>query len=72
MITDSRLHIRELGLRKILVTRSFEVSPLNFEVSDYIDLVNWNDYKPAKPPICSDLSNEKGGKMGQTGEKPEF
>lgn len=78
-ITDSRRHIRELGLRRIIAARSkpksvrnFEVPPINFEASEYIDLINWNDCKLTEPPVLSNLSDEEVKKMVQTGETPDF
>lgn len=33
---------------------SFEVAPLNFETSEYIDLINWNKCKLIEPPVFRD------------------
>ncbi|GBP00984.1 hypothetical protein EVAR_2278_1 [Eumeta japonica] len=49
MITDERKHIRELAARRILKARSsavqtprlFDVPKINFDASNYIDIINW-------------------------------
>ena len=68
MIADERTHMRELGLRRILKAkqdkakssvRYFNVPTLNFNSSDYIELLNWKNCKVTVPPILSDLSEEQ-------------
>lgn len=80
MITDSRPNIRELGLSRIIaarykankIVRSFEVPLLNFESSEYIDLINWNDCELTAPPVLSNVSDEELENMVQTGEIHDF
>ena len=53
MLTDERSHIREVASRRILTARQqrkakakvrqFSVPNLNFEATDYIDLIKWRD-----------------------------
>jgi hypothetical protein len=68
MITDKRVHIRELGLRRILKVRTqpnaskavrrFTVSQLNFNAKDYVELINWQDFKVTEPPLTISVSDE--------------
>lgn len=60
MISYSRSHVRELGLRRILQSRTksqqrgirvFKVPHLNFEAQDYIDLITWSDCVVTEPPL---------------------
>jgi hypothetical protein len=58
MITDERKHVRELGLRRILKARStrvvgirkFTVPALNYDVSNYIYLIDWQNTDITEPP----------------------
>ena len=51
MISDERQNIHELGLRRILkarlekssTLRQFKIPKLNFDASDYFDLIDWQD-----------------------------
>lgn len=68
MITDERKHIRELGLRRIMKARTseqrgrgvrvFEVPPLNFEATDYFELIDWQLCAITEPPILKSLSDD--------------
>lgn len=70
MISDDRKHIRDLGLRRILKSRSaaassssskirmFEIPPLNFEATEYFDMIDWQKCNITEPPITSRISNE--------------
>ena len=62
MITDERRHmyVRELGLRRILKarhnskgapTRQFKVRRLNFDCTDYTDVIDWSADNMSEPPI---------------------
>ena len=63
MITDERKHVRELGLRRILKARSqrtagvrkFTVPLLNFDSSDYIDMIDWQSTEITEPPLIADV-----------------
>jgi len=65
MITDERKHVRELGLRKILKARSqriagirqFTVPELNYDSSDYINLIDWQNTDITEPPLMVDFSD---------------
>lgn len=53
MLTDFRQHIRDLVFRRMISTRSkpnksvksFEVHLLNFEASEYTNLISWKECK---------------------------
>ncbi|GBM27211.1 hypothetical protein AVEN_202100-1 [Araneus ventricosus] len=62
MLHDSRKHIRELVVRCILGARDkktknsgglrfFKLPKLNFEVADYIDLIDWSNCVVTEPPL---------------------
>jgi len=70
MVSYDRKHIRELGFRRILKARHaniaategirpFKVPDLNFEASDYSELIQWADGTVTDPPILSHLSDEQ-------------
>lgn len=48
MLCDERKHVRELGLRRVLITRTesrggvrkFKVPQINFDAKDYIDMIS--------------------------------
>src|SRR6218665_943235 len=66
MISDTRKHIRALGLRRILKSRNdshpengvraFVIPELNFAANDYIDLIDWQNLSITEPPVLSTLS----------------
>ena len=67
MVTDERQQIRELGLRRIMRTRSsntsqhgvrrFEVPLFNFNAEDYIDLIYWHKCALTEPPVTKSVSD---------------
>lgn len=71
MLTDSRSHVRELGLRRILKCRSdqshgngkaireFKIPKLNFHATDYIELINWQSITYAEPPLTIRISDDE-------------
>lgn len=72
MIGDNRQHIRELALRRILKCRSlkcdgevrdFKVPELNFEASDYTELINWQSIEVSEPPLTKKITTEDLIKM---------
>lgn len=72
MLGDERLHIRELGLRRILKCRTnhpqanvrkFKVPKINFEATDYIDLIVWQAVAVTEPQITRKFSTEDLRKM---------
>ncbi|GBM59036.1 hypothetical protein AVEN_7417-1 [Araneus ventricosus] len=61
MLHDSRKHIRELAVRRILGAREkktkksgglrfFKLPKLNFEADDYIDLIDYSNCVVTEPP----------------------
>jgi hypothetical protein len=76
MLTDERKHVRELGLRSILRARSqrvagirqFTVPELNYDSSDYIDLIDWQNTNITEPPLTADLSDAVIVDMVKNGE----
>nr|CAH7763285.1 unnamed protein product [Callosobruchus chinensis] len=67
MISDDRKHVRELGLRRILKSRSaahseiirqFTVPKLNFNATDYTELINWMEVDVTPPPVLANITNE--------------
>ncbi|CAH0564432.1 unnamed protein product [Brassicogethes aeneus] len=63
---DKREHIRKLGYRRILkarqtvtkkkTVRNFVLPKINFQASDYIEIINWNSCVIYPPPLLRDLS----------------
>jgi hypothetical protein len=78
MITDERKHIRELGLRRILKARSqrvagirkFTVPKLNYDSSDYFELIDWHHTEITEPPLIVDLSDAVITDFVKSGESP--
>ncbi|GBM81797.1 hypothetical protein AVEN_145963-1 [Araneus ventricosus] len=68
MLVDEREHIRELGYRRILkarqivpkkkTVRNFVPPKINFQASDYFEIINWNSYVVYPPPMPQDLSED--------------
>jgi len=62
MIADERKYVRELGMRRILRARSeayglrkFRIPALNFDATDYIDLIDWQETELTEPPLLTDI-----------------
>ncbi|GBN60984.1 hypothetical protein AVEN_126032-1 [Araneus ventricosus] len=67
MLVDEREHIQELGYRRILkaretapkkTIRNFVPLKINFQASDYIEIINWNSCVVYPPPILRDVSED--------------
>ncbi|GBN41734.1 hypothetical protein AVEN_192267-1 [Araneus ventricosus] len=68
MLVDEREHIRELGYRRILrarqigpkkkTVRNFLAPKINFQASDYIQIINWNSFAVYPPLMLRDLSED--------------
>ncbi|GBN51476.1 hypothetical protein AVEN_5714-1 [Araneus ventricosus] len=66
MLVDEIEHIRELGFRRILkarqivpmkkTVRNFVPPKINFQASDWIEIINWNSCVVYPPPMLRDLS----------------
>lgn len=81
MITDERPHIRELALRRILKSRkqkctrsvrSFSVPALNFEATDYVDMIDWQQTPITEPPIVMDIDDNSLLTMIRDEETPKL
>lgn len=66
MLTDSRQHIRELAVKRILKARKnniknriFKVPKINFDAQDYIDLIDWFNCVVTEPPLTMNMSEEQ-------------
>ena len=67
MIADDRPAIRELGLRRILKARNrqhtlrvFKLPTLNFNATDYIGLIDWQDQTViTEPPLTMNKTDEE-------------
>ncbi|GBN60878.1 hypothetical protein AVEN_120277-1 [Araneus ventricosus] len=67
ILVDEREHIRELGYSRILkarqivrkkTVRNFVPPKVNFQASDYIEIINWNSCVVYHPPLLWDLSED--------------
>ncbi|GBN01544.1 hypothetical protein AVEN_109801-1 [Araneus ventricosus] len=68
VLVNKREHIRELGYKWILkarqivpkkkTVRNFVPPKINFQVSNYIEIVNWNSCVVYPPPMLRDLSED--------------
>ncbi|GBM63780.1 hypothetical protein AVEN_8875-1 [Araneus ventricosus] len=68
MLVNEREHVRELGYRRILkarqiflrkkTVRNFVPPKINFQSSDYIEIINWNTCVVYPPPMLQDLSED--------------
>lgn len=66
MIADDRQDVRQLGLQRILMARSekrgdvirtFTIPKLNFDTTDYIDMIDWFDTPITSTPLLSRISD---------------
>ncbi|GBO04049.1 hypothetical protein AVEN_124231-1 [Araneus ventricosus] len=68
MLVDEREHIREFGYRRILTARqivpkkktvrNFVPSKINFQASDYIEIINWNSCVICPAALAEDTSED--------------
>ncbi|GBL78879.1 hypothetical protein AVEN_48860-1 [Araneus ventricosus] len=69
MLHDSRKHIQELAVRRILGAREkntknsgglrlYKLSELNFEAADYIDLIYWSNCVVTEPPLTMHIKDK--------------
>lgn len=82
MAADERLHIRELAYRRIIKAReqntdkmsvrTFLPPKLNFEASDYTDLIDWSNFPLSPPPSMMSVKNESIQRYLRTKEIPDF
>jgi len=82
MAVDERVHIRELVFRRLLKARqqkpnrksvrNFLPPNINFEASDYTELVDCANSKLSSPPVMENISTESLEKLLNTKVIPEF
>jgi len=85
MLADSRRHVCELASRRILKSREgklqsssemrvFKVQKVNFNATDYIDLIDWSrlDITDCEPPVTSGYSAEDLRVIVEEGLKEKF
>lgn len=87
MMVDERKHIRELAARKVKAAREnsvsrsssssgdirkFAIPKLNFEASDYYELVNWVDIPRHEPPITCNLTDYDIEEAIKSGSMPHL
>ena len=68
MAMDERKHIRELAFRRLLKSRNqpslcknvrnFLPPDLNFQATDYTELINWSTCKLSSPPMIVHVTTE--------------
>lgn len=68
MIADERAEVRRQAWKKIAdirkshptsdPVRTFQVPPLNFNATDYTQLVNWDETVFSEPPVIMELSDD--------------
>ena len=80
MLTDDRDNIRELAVRRVLAAREKlklveirKCSPpsLNFDATDYADLINWDECAITSPPILDSVETISLKKMPEEGKIPK-
>lgn len=69
MIVDERKHIRELGFRKIIEARKLasktesirclQPPKINFQATDYIEIIDWNTTAFTPPPLLRRASDDE-------------
>ncbi|GBN64646.1 hypothetical protein AVEN_102363-1 [Araneus ventricosus] len=77
MLTDERCYIRTLAARRIIKAREiglggncvrrFVIAAVNFRVTDYVDLIDWQTCTVTPPPVLRQISSHELLKMIQDG-----
>ncbi|GBN60443.1 hypothetical protein AVEN_172978-1 [Araneus ventricosus] len=81
MLRDSRKHIRELAVSRILSAREkktknsggwhfFKLPKINFEAADYIDLIDWSNCVVIEPPLTIHIKDKDLKEMGKEEQFP--
>ncbi|GBM37225.1 hypothetical protein AVEN_14989-1 [Araneus ventricosus] len=75
MLTDERCHIRTLAARRIIKAREifpdgncvrrFVIPAVNFQATDYVDLIDWQACNVTPPTILRHISSQELLKMIQ-------
>jgi hypothetical protein len=72
-ITREKLPKRTTKKRKSTETkaiREFAIPKLNFEATDYVDLINWQESYITEPPLTKNISDEDLKLLVATGDTP--
>lgn len=79
MLTDTRNHIRELAVKRILQSRQndvphriFRIPKINFNAEDYIDLIDWSACVVTEPPLTLNMSEKQLLDIVMKNEIPKF
>lgn len=82
MIFDKRPHIRELGLRRVLKARecvskgksirNFVTPKINFNASEYTELIDWKSTKICPPPVLRNITDDEIRSLIQSAEIPKW
>lgn len=81
MVVDSRRHIRELAIRRILKARNskkhnhvriFKIPEINFDCSDYSEMIDWQNVEVTEPPALSKYTDETLKEFIESGETPDI
>ncbi|GBN53705.1 hypothetical protein AVEN_268633-1 [Araneus ventricosus] len=77
MLTDERYYIRTLPARRIIKAREigpdgncvrrFVIPAVNFPITDYVDLIDWQACTVTPPPVLRQISSHELLKMMQDG-----
>ncbi|GBO11631.1 hypothetical protein AVEN_43816-1 [Araneus ventricosus] len=75
MLTDERCHIRTLAARRIIkaseispdgnCVRRFVINAVNFQATDYVDLIDWQAFNVTPPTVLRHISSHELLKMIQ-------
>lgn len=71
--TREKLPKRTTKKRKSTETkaiREFAIPKLNFEATDYVDLINWQESHITEPPLTKNISDEDLKLLVATGDTP--
>lgn len=84
MVTDDRAAVRELGIKRVLLSRMqqrrghgevrfFVVPKLNFAAKDYYEMIDWEATAITPPPVLEEFTDEdlKSLVSPQVGEEPQ-
>ncbi|CAH1099555.1 unnamed protein product [Psylliodes chrysocephalus] len=82
MLTDTREWVRELSLQRILKAREnsretvevrhFVVPKINFNTTDYFELIYWNECDVTPPPVLRDFTDDTLKNLINETEIPDF
>lgn len=83
MLTDDNKHIRELGCRRIIkartlrqstAMRSFVIPKINFDCTNYYDMIDWQDKNLVltEPPLLRNLETDDLKKIVDEGNVEKF